>query len=94
MQHLWSAATWELQENEDSSEESTIGVPVTIVPLDILEGHIVSELHGPVYEVPLARDMYLLTAWYVHDFLDNMSLRSALAMMTVVDPKQDPLGPC
>ena len=37
MQHLWSAATWELHVNEESSEESTIGVPVTILSLDIPE---------------------------------------------------------
>ena len=30
MQHLWSAATWELQVNADAIDESTMAVPVKI----------------------------------------------------------------
>lgn len=72
MQHLWSAATWELQVNEKSSDESTIGVPVTILSLDIPEKRKTSQSGIPVQKVALDRDLYLLTAWYVHDFLDKL----------------------
>lgn len=74
MQHLWSAATWELHVNEESSEESTIGVPVTILSLDIPEKRKLSQSLTPEYEVALDRDLYLLTAWYVHDFLDKLHI--------------------
>ena len=72
MQHLWSAATWEVRVNEESSDESTIGVPVTILSLDIPEKRKVSQTQPPVHQVALDRDLYLLTAWYVHDFLDKL----------------------
>lgn len=72
MQHLWSAATWELHVNEGSSDESTIGVPVTILSLDIPRKRKASQFQTPVYEIALERDLYLLTAWYVHDFLDKL----------------------
>ena len=64
----------EFQENENSSDESTIGVPVTILSLDILERYILSQSPVTVYRVPLARDMYLIAAWYVHDFLDKLHI--------------------
>ena len=72
MQHLWSAATWELQVNEAAHDESTIGVPVTILTLDIPEKRKTSQSGTPVQNVALDRDLYLLTAWYVHDFLDEL----------------------
>ena len=72
MQHLWSAATSELQVNEESHDESTIGVPVTILSLGILEKRKTSQSGIPVHKVALDRDLYLLTAWYVHDFLDEL----------------------
>lgn len=72
MQHLWSAATWELQINEESQDESTIGLPVTILSLDIQGKRKTSQSRPPVRKVALDRDLYLLTAWYVHDFLDEL----------------------
>ncbi len=72
MQHLWSTATWELQVNEDSYDESTIGLPVTILSLDIPEKRKTSQSTIPVHKVALDRDLHLLTAWYVHDFLDEL----------------------
>ena len=72
MQHLWSAATWELQVNDESHDESTIGLPVTILSLDIPEKRKTSQSVIPIHRVALDRDLYLLTAWYVHDFLDEL----------------------
>ncbi len=74
MQHLWSAATWELQINEESQDESTIGLPVTILSLDIQGKRKTSQSRPPVRKVALDRDLYLLTAWYVHDFLDRLHI--------------------
>ena len=74
MQHLWSAATRELQENADAIDESKIAVPVTIFTLDIRAEYIVSQLRAPIHKVPLDRNLYLLTAWYVHDFLDKLHI--------------------
>lgn len=74
MQHLWSAATWDLQLNDDAIDESMIAVPVTILTLDIRAEYIVSQSRAPVYKVPLDRNLYLLTAWYVHDFLDKLHI--------------------
>ncbi len=37
MQHLWSAATWELRVNEEAFDDSMIGVPVTILSFDVPE---------------------------------------------------------
>ena len=72
MQHLWSAATWEVRVNEESSDDSTIGLPVTILSLDIVGKRKVGQSQPPVHNVALDRDLYLLTAWYVHDFLDKL----------------------
>lgn len=72
MQHLWSAATWELHVNEELIDESTIGVPVTILSLDVSEKRKVAQSLSPEHKVALERDLYLLTAWYVHDFLDKL----------------------
>jgi len=55
MQHLWSAATWDLQLNADAIDESMIVVPVTILTLDIRAEYIVSQSGAPVYKVPLDR---------------------------------------
>ena len=74
MQHLWSTATWELQEDELSQDESTIGLPVTILSLDIPGKRKTSRSRPPVRKVALERDLYLLTAWYVHDFLDKLHI--------------------
>ena len=72
MQHLWSAASWELHIDEESHDDSTIGVPVTILTLNIPEKRKTSQAGTPVQKVALDRDLYLLTAWYVHDFLDEL----------------------
>lgn len=74
MQHLWSAATWELRVNEESIDESTIGVPATILSLDVSKNRKVAQSVSPDYEVALERDLDLLTAWYVHDFLDKLHI--------------------
>lgn len=74
MQHLWSAATWELQVNADAIDESMIAVPATILALDIRAEYIVSQLRAAVYKVPLGMNLYVLTAWYVHDFLDKLHI--------------------
>ena len=81
MQHLWSAATWELQVNADAVDDSMIAVPVTILSLDIREEYIESQAREPVYKVPLDMNLYLLTAWYVHDFLDKLRI-------TLTDPNR------
>ena len=74
MQHLWSVATWEFDLNEELAAESTIPLPVTILNLDIFKRKRVSRFAAPLYQVPLAKDLYLLTAWYVHDFLDILHI--------------------
>lgn len=74
MQHLWSAATWEVHVNEESSDESTIGLPVTILSLDVVEKRKVGQSQTSVYPIDLERDLHLLTAWYVHDFLDKLHI--------------------
>ena len=72
MQHLWSTATWELGINDESHDESTIGLPVTILSLEIPGKRKTSQSGMPAQMVALDRDLYLLTAWYVHDFLDEL----------------------
>ena len=74
MRHLWSAATWELQVDDDSHEESMIQIPVSILNLDIEEKYLVSHSPIQVYGVPLSSTLHLLTAWYVHDFLDKLHI--------------------
>ena len=74
MQHLWSAATWELQVDEDASDESMIRVPVTILSLDSSQRRRITQVPIPFYEVPSAKDLFLITVWYVHDFLDRMHI--------------------
>ena len=75
MRHLWSIATWEVQTNEDEdSSARRIGVPVTEYSLAIGKKRDDIERKTESIQVPLARDLYLLTAWYIHDFLDILNV--------------------
>ena len=72
MQHLWSVATWEIETHDDDRTSlKKIGAPVAEHFLDI-NGK--PKRSGEFLEVPLPRDLYLLTAWYVHDFLDVLNV--------------------
>ncbi len=47
-------------------------LPVTILSFDVPEKRKTSRSRPLVRKVALERDLYLLTAWYVHDFLDEL----------------------
>ena len=74
MRHLWSVATWEIEQDLDSSDDSMIAVPVSILDLDVIKRKRQPWQAAPVYKIPLAKNLYLLTAWYVHDFLDKLHI--------------------
>ena len=74
MRHLWSVATWEIEQNLDSSDESMICMPVSILDLDVVKRKGLPWRAAPPYKIPLDKDLYLLTSWYVHDFLDKLHI--------------------
>ena len=75
MQHLWSVATWEIETSEDDpTSGKRIGAPVTEYSVAIKGKRKDFDGHSEPEEVPLPRELYLLTAWYVHDFLDKMHI--------------------
>ncbi len=75
MQHLWSAATWEIETSEDDpTSAKRIGEPVSEHYLQIGGRKTKAKRLGYFWEVPLPSALYLLTAWYVHDFLDKLRI--------------------
>ncbi len=76
MQHLWSVATWEIETSaDDPTSAERIGAPITEYSVVVKGKRDEFERNSESIEIPLTRDLYLLTAWYVHDFLDVLNIR-------------------
>lgn len=85
MQHLWSVATWEIETGEaDPTSVKRISAPLTEYSVVVKRKRDDLGRNSEQVEVPLPRDLYLLTAWYVHDFLDVLNIR-------FTDPEGQPL---